>query len=272
MRKAPLQNRLGLEHLEGRQLMAGNVVAYVDQGDLVVSGDSNHNGVQLRQVNANTFAVGGFTHGGVPTTVNGKSGWVTFSGITDDVLLNGGSGNDYLYVAGTPTSRLNVNDVLQVNGNSGNDILFVESANAQMIYMEGGFEADQLYAKNVWAKKELSLHTDASYGTDRFNDYVAVYGNSRVGSVGQAGMLWIYGNDGADQAFVHDTQTDYLFAILRDGNDYLSLKNSTVNIDTAVHGGNGYDTLNRHNFRYRTARIDVAMDAFLEKYMANSRY
>lgn len=60
------------EFLESRQLLAGNVAAYVSGGDLYVVGDGLANAIAITQVAANSYRlIAGVDQNNEPTTVNG---------------------------------------------------------------------------------------------------------------------------------------------------------------------------------------------------------
>src|SRR4051812_41895446 len=85
---------LGVERLEGRAMLAGNVTAFVDGGgNLIVRGDNNDNAVLVQQTATGQYSVTGvdFADSGVsgfrsgPTNINGSAnGTVFLSGVTGD--------------------------------------------------------------------------------------------------------------------------------------------------------------------------------------------
>ena len=63
--------RLSLESLETRNLLAGNVLATVNSGDLIIRGDNLSNTVSLVRVGTGSFRVTGFASNGQATKING---------------------------------------------------------------------------------------------------------------------------------------------------------------------------------------------------------
>jgi hypothetical protein len=106
--------RLRLEWLEKREVLAGNVLAAVVAGDLVITGTNGPNGVRVAEVGVNTFKVTGLGAGG-PTTINGAAS-ATLGGVTDDININLLLGNDVLQV-----DRIAILGDLHVDTNGGAD-------------------------------------------------------------------------------------------------------------------------------------------------------
>ena len=90
------------EGLESRLLLAGGVSAFVSAGSLYVIGDWFDNDVVVTGVTANEIQV---ASGADATTINGEAGPLTFSGITADVILAMGDGNDTLVATNVNVPR-----------------------------------------------------------------------------------------------------------------------------------------------------------------------
>src|SRR5262245_43598107 len=84
---------LAVERLEERRLLAGNVTASVVNGNLVVSGDSASNDVVIAQTPSGIVVLGQ-----PGTTINGGASF-TAVGVTGDVRVTLGGGNDTLQAA-----------------------------------------------------------------------------------------------------------------------------------------------------------------------------
>src|SRR5205085_12287351 len=70
--RSPCRKARCFERLESRQLMAGNISAYVDGQMLVLWGDADGNGATLTYESATrTYRVSGHDAGSGPTTING---------------------------------------------------------------------------------------------------------------------------------------------------------------------------------------------------------
>jgi hypothetical protein len=109
-----------LEQLETRTGLAGNVTAVVSGGDLIVRGDDAGADITLSQPGARQI-----TLTGTDTTVNGSAGPVTFSGVTKDLRIYFGSGDDSLtFDESTPIS---LSGNLFLNGGGGSNTVSTQS-------------------------------------------------------------------------------------------------------------------------------------------------
>ena len=81
------RRKLSVESLEGRRLLAGNVTAVLRGGDLILSGDTADNSVQVSRLPSGLFHIQGLEG----TTVNGKPAIDAFADAHDiDVLMQQG--------------------------------------------------------------------------------------------------------------------------------------------------------------------------------------
>jgi hypothetical protein len=107
-RKTLVVERLAVERLEKRELMAGDVQVHVDGQMLVIWGDAADNGVTLTyNSNTQTYRVSGKDDGGSPTTINGvdtsqPANVQDFSGVKQ-VFVGLNAGNDDFEI-GSPTA------------------------------------------------------------------------------------------------------------------------------------------------------------------------
>ncbi len=109
--------QLGMESLENRNLMAGNVTVRVTDGNMTMTGDNAANAVTLTQVGTNRYRI----QGSAGTTINRQAGvTVTF---TKDVGINLRGGNDRLIIgkSGGLLTRFKAN--LSINMAAGRDFL-----------------------------------------------------------------------------------------------------------------------------------------------------
>src|SRR4051812_7605599 len=95
--------RLGFESLEGRQLLAGNVIAGLDvNGNLVLTGDLANNAVMVTRAffNGQVLVQGGRSNPSDPstaTTVNGQTTSLSFD-TSGGIIANMGDGSDSVLV------------------------------------------------------------------------------------------------------------------------------------------------------------------------------
>ena len=91
--KSLLSRRLGLESLEGRQLMAGNVLVSVNSlGDLLITGDSQDNNIQIfHSMQQGAVIPGKFLVTGAQnsnTLINGQPDAQYFENVTHDIKID----------------------------------------------------------------------------------------------------------------------------------------------------------------------------------------
>jgi len=98
--KRARRKRLGVEALESRRLLAGDVTAEVVDGNLLIGGDRLPNLIELRAARDGIAAievVGLPGEDGEVTTINGEESF-TAVGVTGDVVANMRRGDDLIYV------------------------------------------------------------------------------------------------------------------------------------------------------------------------------
>ena len=224
------QARLGMETLESRELMAGDVRVTVSGGDLVITGDSAANSIEVRQVGIDRFE-----GRGVSTKINGQSNARTFPGVFDDVQVALNGGNDRVVIKG------NIPDDLLINAHAGNDYIKLERVVAEDVTINTGSGSDQVYVYDSQTKADLNINNNLQNSGD--HEYVIV-SNTQVGTVFD-GTLNIDLHGGNDKVYISNVATDHLMASLYDGDDYLSIRNTTVKGLCELDGGEGTDGLNR---------------------------
>src|SRR5439155_17214229 len=125
-----LNRRLGLESLETRELMAGNVALTLDyNGTLIVKGDDYSNGVEIKNTDpsAGIYQVRGFTQDGANTVINGSS-LITYARGVHNIVVDGYGGNDYLWVGSSVTNQFfKLTGGLSIYGENGDDSIVVQN-------------------------------------------------------------------------------------------------------------------------------------------------
>ncbi|WP_425618411.1 hypothetical protein NA78x_002116 [Anatilimnocola sp. NA78] len=182
---AKTTRRYGLESLEARELMAGNVDVTLTNGDLLLTGDNLGNGVQIRQISADKFAVVGLKQAGANTSING-AGFKIFSGVTGDVTFNMNGGNDQVHISdgqgffasqpGLPTSfqPVEFSQNLTVNLGEGADLFAADEMTVDgRLKVDGGsgtfadiIELDGALVKGLGAKGQ-AVEIDTNGGDDQ---------------------------------------------------------------------------------------------------------
>jgi VCBS repeat-containing protein len=107
---------LGLEQLEGRALLAGNVTASITGGNLVISGDSAANEITITRSGANSVTITG-----TGTTVNGGTSAVTLNGFRKHVTVSMNDGDDVVRFVRSSTDLFRIFGNLIVDTGNGND-------------------------------------------------------------------------------------------------------------------------------------------------------
>jgi hypothetical protein len=199
--------RLGVESLEGRQLMAGNVLASVNAAhDLVVTSDGNQHDLEIVQVTQNGQPVAGryFIAPHQGTTLNGQSGGQFFNNVTHDirVTLGGSSDRLNLHAENGNDFGFRVPNDLTINLGNGNNVLTIDhidvaddatifsGSGADSVFFRGlvGFNGninvdggandltidtgnrfDNVKLQNFAVKRDVNLRVG---GTDAFTDSV----------------------------------------------------------------------------------------------------
>jgi hypothetical protein len=109
---------LGVELLESRDLLSGNVAVSVTDGDLIILGDALDNQIRIDQAG---LAAGQFRISGENlTSINGDAVPVVVSGVTRDVLATLGRQSDKLLLDGAAVPR-----DLRVSTAGGKDVVLL---------------------------------------------------------------------------------------------------------------------------------------------------
>jgi hypothetical protein len=123
--RRPVSNRLSVERLEDRALMAGNVTASVQRGVLVITGDASDNAITVNWVQKNTYQVLSAEANSANTTVNGVDSTTanpqTFSGVTKGIRIVMNAGNDTVTFGAPDSTAFAVAGYLQIDMGAGND-------------------------------------------------------------------------------------------------------------------------------------------------------
>lgn len=238
---------LQFEALERRDVMAGNVLASMAGGDLVITGDGAANGVVVTRIGAGAYEVRGSVAGGGETRINGQLGVpAKVTGVTDDVLANLYGGNDEITFFGSVAAPFVVPDGLFVNMDAGNDKVgmdFVKTGGN--LEVNSGSGVDSFIAVGVNVGNNMFVRESTSPFYTGNYDFVNIYGGSRVGNqlnvkLNQghdtfktngttAKSLWIEGGAGNDTTFVDNTTASAFIRIDPGaGSDGTTVQNSNV--------------------------------------------
>lgn len=264
--------RFGVETLEGRELMAGNVDVTLSNGNLLLTGDNAGNGVQIRQISANKLAVVGIKQAGANTTING-AGFQVFSGVTGSVTFNMNGGNDQIDVTngvgffasqpGLPSTYQPVDFArnVTVNLGDGNDLLAMEDADVNGgLKIDGGFDngVDTIDLEGISTQglKSAALEIDTRGGADVIDiEFADLAGSVDIDSGNEhdfvklffaevGGDLTIRTQAGEDLVQLFDVAVlDDLFVDAGNDDDVVALVEVTVADEADILMGFGDDTL-----------------------------
>ncbi len=157
--------QLGIERLEDRMLLAGNVTTSVIGGNLIIRGDELDNRLTIDQVGltSHEFRVKGESF----TYVNGDTAPLVVSGITRDVKILLGGAGDKLTLDGVDIPR---NLIIQTGG--GDDTVLVhDSVVGRNTNIRTGLGTDIVNLVNLRAKRGVSVSTSDG------NDIVTLEGS-----------------------------------------------------------------------------------------------
>lgn len=245
-------NRLGIEQLEARDLMAGNITAYVSGGHLFVNEAAGQAGLgqaaQISQLPDGKLRVTGLASqdGGV-TKINGKA-YEDFR-VTADLKVNLGAGNDSLYFApGTAILGINV-EMSQAGAVAAKDTDIVV---APKVLTHNQFDI------NTGAGRDTVTVTDCTIGNDGgiFDNLDIDTGAGkdvvRIAGVNQSVMVkgHVFVNTFAGEEAQVDTVTidnvialRHISASTGAGNDVVTMRYSYTGSDVFVGTGAGDDSV-----------------------------
>jgi hypothetical protein len=224
--KRPSTRRLGMESLETRDLMAGNVTASVVNNNLVIRGDSQPNIVKISQVAANTFVIAG-----TGTTINGQAS-VSLTA-TGDMAINLGAGNDRLTMGATG-EVIQLPGKLNINLSAGADrlaILRTRGTDAGIsLGITGEEDADFLSLTRVMFTGTINARMGGGDDELRLSSaQVSTYFRADLGT-------------GSDDVSLTNITTGKLAVLLGTGNDRLNFAGlNTFNDRVVLDGGEGTD-------------------------------
>jgi|SRR5579883_678212 len=170
-----------VECLEDRTVPAGNVVAYVNNGVLIVAGDNAANQFWIAGTGPTSVVIRPLDS---TTTLNGQSGPLAIHGIHHGYNITTGDGNDVVIITGTRAAGTlsvqmgNGDDTLMMSGlghtlqtyltmGNGEDTLSInDSGFRRAVYINVGSGNDQV---NLTGVNALALGMTSASGTGFFN-------------------------------------------------------------------------------------------------------
>ncbi len=223
----------GIERLEQRRMMAGDVSASLSGADLVVNGDNNGNEVVIRATaQSGQFVVEGLNG----TTINGQQS-ATISGVTDDLRINLRNGENVLMLtAEGPDGEqavLNVVDDLQIRTGSGNDIVVLDNVRVgDRVNLRTGDGDDVIVTYETEIRGDFRADTGGGSDTAGF-DTTQFHGRMRAN----------LGN-GNDHFVLFDSSVSSRMDVnMGSGDDFFGAHDTSFEDDVRLDGSNGNDVV-----------------------------
>jgi hypothetical protein len=219
----------GLESLERRELLAGNVTVTVSlvesqsNGILKIVGDNSSNTIAIWS-GANPYQVvvaGGLDAAGQPTTVNGQLGPVVFNNVTRGVSANTGGGNDKVLFTKFSLPAVSGIGGVFVGGGSQNDVITFRGKTPQV--------ADLTLNQNrAIPYGPLHIVPDVTVDDDRGSDAVRVFD---VDLGAKLGIRFFSGNDVVQIDGASNQIRGTLRLDLYGGNDLVRIRRANIGHD-----------------------------------------
>lgn len=229
-----IQPVAAVQSLEVRNLLAGNVLAVVNAGDLILTGDNQANQVDVVVENGDIVV-----RGRDSTTINGSAtAFVAVSGATslsDDLFVRLGHGDDVLFVEGVSVGgnavvsaqsgnnsiglqSTSVGRSLVVGSNRGSDIVNLDDVNVgRDLRISTGRLNDTIQLIDTTIGRSVSIHSGR-------HDDTVVFDTSTV-----SGHARLVTGAGADNVVMMDsTIRGHLHAITGRGTDFVMMDATTV--------------------------------------------
>ena len=271
-------NSLHLESLENRCLLAGNVVAEVNEGVLEIQGDPKENWIEIRQVGDEEFIIIGLDSPlpgdaglGAPTTVNGQVA-DTFSGVRDIKAKMAGE-DDYIFFNGDTafgaTQEMVIKGRVDVFGNQGGDnILFENVTIRQETHIRGNDGGDTIQFIDCNLNKHAAIRgqgqgdTIGIFRTTFRSDGLILGGNGpdRVfvgleqgGLEGGNFRKNVYVNGGRNRDFLEFTDTRVIgnaTIVGGDQKDDVDINDSVFKSHVRIDSGSGPDIIEINDTRF----------------------
>lgn len=216
--RAPIQYGI----LEPRQLLAGDVTAFVRDGVLLIVGDQLANQIQVSGRAGGDVLVTGLAE----TTVNGESTAATFANSFSNVTVALEQGNDELSV-----SNLNVSNHFSVFGRNGIDRVSIANSNAGYFHLAGGAGDDVFELENTRSSGSTYVYLGAGNDT------------AVATTVSTGRNFKVYGESGDDTVVVSSLSAERKFRLNMDnGSDFaLITGNTNIRSSSKLRLGNGND-------------------------------
>lgn len=246
--------RLGVESLEDRRLLAGNITATFIGGNLVLRGDAADNAVLITQTAANKVSITGKSDSGTATTINGLAGPVVFTGALNSIDADLGGGNDQFLVGNSSSDANKLNDeILTGRAGSFSGLASARTVVKYGISIRGGDGVD-----SVAIIADVGGDVYADLGTN--NDGIGIQGSVVRGAVVVDGgegelsnflirnttasnQIVINGGAGVSRVVVGASTASGLAINTRGSNDSIEVSSSNITNNIVLNTSGGNDSL-----------------------------
>ena len=231
--------RLGVESLEDRRLLAGNISATFYGGNLVLRGDAADNAIIVSQPAPNQVTLVGKTNSSSTTTINGSAGPVVFTGILLSIDADLKAGNDQ-FLVGNNTTEVNAlnNEILFGAAGTFSGLATARTVVKYGINFRGGDGTD---SAAIFADVGASIYADMGAN----NDGIAVQGSVVKGSVILIGgtenqqshlvrnsavgnQITIYGGTGSSRVILDASSALGVTILTQNSNDQIIVSSSNI--------------------------------------------
>jgi hypothetical protein len=171
------RRRLAVEGLEHRQVLAGNVLATMVGGNLMIQGDVDDNAIHLHTAADGTVEVSGLEAGAGATTINGSTEPFVATGVRHLTRVHLGRGDDSLQIStevDAETDGQNSDGLLGnlmgrkhllINTGIGSDTVDAEVAADVSVHLLGNQAQDDV-SISVAAERDVDTDIDAEIDAD----------------------------------------------------------------------------------------------------------
>lgn len=228
---------MGIESLEQRLPLAGDVTLGFDNGTLTITGDAQGNQILVSEyrnqimVSPSPLEMNGHTRLRVGTVVGLPH---ALFGRVQNIVVDLRGGNDVLTMRGSETKPLDFL-ALTVNLGGGNNTLTAQGINlAQSAIVRAGGGIDSIELDQVTVQGSTSIQ--AGNGDNRI----------RVSRSWLVGPVEVIGGLNNDRIDIHEISASTLRLRAGDGHDTIAIESSTVDVLLDIATGAGHDRVGIH--------------------------
>jgi len=240
------RRRFGMEVLETKAMMAGDVAVSFSGGELNIQGDVFDNSLEVVQAaNGNLTVRGLLDANGIATTINGRAAVSFPAAVVSKSQISLADGNDSVSIR-----NVSIGSDLKIDSGAGNDRVTTSGLRVGVVV---GSSAEILtgVGNDIVTISNTSVTGDLVADTGEGADTVTVNNGSLIGKTAKA--ITGAGNDVV--RFVNSTVNGTLEAQTDVGNDTVTITGVTVRESMLVDTGEGAD---RITIRDSSATADIS--------------